>query len=63
MEDPKSVEYKVESFGCTFATKKKFSAQLQDVINTNAALGWEFHSFTVIIGDTCVVIFRRNKAN
>ena len=58
---PDNAEYKVESFGCTLSTKKKFTAQLQELIDKYAAEGWKLHSFEVILGEICVVVFFREK--
>ena len=58
---PDNAEYKVESFGCTLSTKKKFTIQLQELIDKYAADGWKLHSFEVILGDICVVVFFREK--
>ena len=49
--------YKVESFDCTASTMKRFSEQLETVINQQAVEGWKFHSFQVVNGAVCVVVF------
>ena len=54
-------EYKVDSFGCTFSTREKFTQQLQEMINKYAADGWKLHSYETpgAIGELCVVVFYR----
>ena len=52
-----STVYKVESFSCTASTMKQFSEQLEKVINQVAMEGWKFHSFQVVNGAVCVVVF------
>ena len=54
---PDNVVYKVESFGCTVSTKKKITENLQALIDRYAAAGWKLHSFEVILGDICLVVF------
>ncbi len=49
--------YKVESFDCTASTMKQFSEQLETVINQVAVEGWKFHSFQIVNGAVCVVVF------
>ncbi|MBQ1463854.1 MAG: DUF4177 domain-containing protein [Ruminococcus sp.] len=51
--------YKVDSFGCTFSTREKFTQQLQDMINRYAVEGWMLHSYETpgAIGELCVVVF------
>lgn len=51
--------YKVDSFGCTFSTRGKFTAQLQEIIDKYAADGWKLHSYETpgAIGELCVVVF------
>ena len=53
--------YKVTTFACTESTSKQFSEQLETVINQTAAEGWRLHSFKVIHGDICVVVFYKAK--
>ena len=54
-------EYKIDSFGCTFSTRTRFTQQLQDIINKYAAEGWMLHSYETpgAIGELCVVVFYR----
>ena len=54
-------EYKIDSFGCTFSTRTKFTQQLQDIINKYAAEGWMLHSYETpsALGELCVVVFYR----
>ena len=54
-------EYKIDSFGCTFSTRTKFTQQLQDIINKYAAEGWMLHSYETpgAIGELCVVVSYR----
>ena len=61
-ETQTSEVYKVESFACTASTMKQFNDQLQTVINQTAVEGWKLHSFEVIHGDICVVVFYRPKS-
>ena len=56
-----SAIYRVESFGCTASTMKQFTEQLQTVINQTAVEGWLLHSFQVINGDICVVVFCKEQ--
>lgn len=55
----KRIEYKVDSFGCTFSTRGKFTQQLQEIINKYASEGWRLHSYETpgAIGELCVVVF------
>lgn len=57
----KKMEYKVDSFGCTFSTREKFQNQLQEIIDKYAADGWMLHSYETpgAIGELCVVVFYR----
>ena len=54
-------EYKIDSFGCTFSTRTKFTQQLQDIINKYAAEGWMLHSYETpgALGELCVGVFYR----
>lgn len=52
--------YKTDSFGCTFSTRKKFTQQLQAMIDKYAGEGWLLHSYQVVLGELCVVVFYRD---
>lgn len=51
--------YKVDSFNCTFASRNKFNAQFQAVVDYYAADGWRLHSFQVVEGQTCMMVFEK----
>ncbi len=55
--------YKVDSFGCTFSTRNKFTQQLQEIIDRYAAEGWKLHSYETpgALGELCVVVFYRES--
>ena len=53
--------YQVDSFGCTLSTRKKFTEELQQLIDRRAAEGWKLHSFEIILGDICVVVFFKER--
>ncbi|MBR1864843.1 MAG: DUF4177 domain-containing protein [Ruminococcus sp.] len=57
----KKYEYKVDSFGCTFSGRNKFTQQLQDMIDKYASDGWTLHSYETpgALGELCVVVFCR----
>ncbi len=53
--------YLVDSFGCTFSSREKFTQQLQDMIDFHADQGWKLHSFETpgSSASLCVVVFYR----
>ncbi len=58
---PDNAVYQVDSFGCTLSTRKKFTEELQQLIDRRAAEGWKLHSFEIILGDICVVVFFKER--
>lgn len=53
--------YKVDSFGCTFSTRAKFTQQLAEMIDKYAQEGWRLHSYETpgAIGELCVCVFEK----
>ncbi len=60
-ETSSTATYIVESFGCTLSTPEMFTKQLQELINRYACEGWKLHSFELIHGDVCVVVFYKEQ--
>ena len=59
----KKTVYKVDSFGCTFSTRAKFTEQLQEIIDKYANQGWRLHSYETpgALGELCVVVFYKEE--
>ncbi len=59
----KKTIYKVDSFGCTFSTRTKFTEQLQEMIDKYANEGWKLHSYETpgALGELCVVVFYKEE--
>ena len=53
------IEYKADSFGCTFSSRKKFDEDLQEMLDRYAGEGWLLHSYHVIEGEMCTLVFYR----
>ena len=58
---PDNAVYQVDSFGCSLSTRKKFTEELQQLIDKRASEGWKLHSFNVIMGDVCVAVFYKQR--
>lgn len=51
--------YKVDSFGCTFSSRNKFTAQLQAMLDYYASEGWRLHKMDLTGGELCVLVFEK----
>ena len=57
------VEYKADSFRCTFASRRKFDELLQEMLDKYSAEGWLLHSYHLAEGDFCTLVFYREVQN
>ena len=55
------IVYKSDYFKCTFATAEKFNALLQEKLDKYASEGWLLHSYHVLEGSLCTLVFYREE--
>ena len=51
--------YKSDYFKCTFSTADRFNEQLQQKLDQYSAEGWLLHSYHIIEGGLCTLVFYR----
>ncbi|MBQ0101762.1 MAG: DUF4177 domain-containing protein [Firmicutes bacterium] len=59
----KNYEYKIQTYGIAFSSRKTYKRMLNECINENAKDGWRLHSFDTCMGDILTVIFEREIEN